>query len=318
MCKNFLEDVLFKDLFTLYFYNGVDSDSLVEIDRVILSFDSEVVWDVLNIIKACVVSETPFKESYKLIRDYIDVKNVNIKLADKFILSLTLKHLINLKSDGIEQLIRVRRDFISEAISEHLKIPLKDITDDMKKDMIIKEERNYSVNDSPVKNWDEYFFNICRQAARNSKCLSRRVGSVLVKDKSILSTGYNGPPRGIPRCDLRWSLDANFMETYGTKVTGEVEGICPRKALGAKSGELLDLCIAGHAEENAILNAARMGICTKDTTLYMNCNIPCFRCVIKIINAGVSEIVVKGLSFNDDNSEFLLNNSDVKVRLYNF
>ena len=318
MCKNFLDNELFKNLFNSYFYKGIDEDSLLEIDKVILTYDSEIVWDTLNIIKASVVSETSFKDCYKFIREYIDLKIISTKLRDKFILSLTLKYLINFESEGIEKLMRVRRDFIAEAIATNLKIQVSDVTDEMKNKAIKHSERNYSIVDPPVKNWDEYFFNLCRQTARNSKCFSRRIGSVLVKDKSVLSTGYNGPPRGIPRCDLRWSIDPNFMRKYESETIKNVEGLCPRRVLGAKSGEMLELCVAGHAEENAILNAARMGVCTKDTTLFMNCDIPCFRCLIKIINAVISDIVVKGLSFYDDNSEYLLNNSDVKVRLYDF
>jgi len=144
---------------------------------------------------------------------------------------------------------------------------------------------------------------------------------VLVKDKSIISTGYNSPPRGVPSCDLRWTLDPHFIAKYKDKIVVPLDPdkpICPRYSLGAKSGEMLDICAAGHAEENAILNAAWHGISTKGATLFMTCGIPCFRCVVKIINAGIKEIVVTGISFYDDNAEFLLNNSEVKVRFYKF
>lgn len=211
------------------------------------------------------------------------------------------------------------RDFVKEAAAKKLGININEVT---QRHILELEKSIYSIHDDPVESWDEYFFNVCRQAARNSKCLSRRIGSVLVQDKSIVSTGYNGPPRGIPSCDKRWTLDLKFREKYAhmlpDAIGNKTNGICPRKALAAKSGEMLDICIAGHAEENAILNAARNGIRTKGGTLYMTCGIPCSYCLIKIINAGIKEIVVTGLTFYDDNAEFLLNNSDVKVRLYEF
>jgi dCMP deaminase len=320
MCEKFIEDKFFKELFNRYFYNGIDEEAMIMIDFVIRSQDSEIVFNTLNIIKAAVISELSFKESYKKIRNYIDDRGVSFEIADKFILTLILKFLISMNSEGIETLLLTKRDFIKEVISQKLKISIDDVTEDQKKNAIEHYMSMYSIEEPSVKSWDEYFLNMSVQSARNSKCLSRRIGAVLVKDKSILSTGYNGPPRGIPRCDLRWSLDKSFFDKYkNNKLNSELcEEKCPRHVLGAESGELLEMCIAGHAEENAILNAARMGICTKDTILYMSCGIPCFRCIIKIINAGISEIVVTGINFYDDNSEYLINNSKLKVRLYNF
>lgn len=181
---------------------------------------------------------------------------------------------------------------------------------------------DYVVLDSPINSWDEYYFNIARQSARRSRCLSRRVGAVLVKDKSVISTGYNGPSRGIPTCDKRWELDPEFSAKYKNKLIQPLETDkpkCPRHLLGAKSGELLDLCIAVHAEENAILNAAWHGIATKGATLFLNCGIPCFRCLTKIINSGIEEVVVTNVdSFFDDNSRYLLYNSNIRIRPYNF
>ena len=320
MCKNFIEDTFFKEIFSRYFYNGIDEEAMIMIDSVIRSQDSEIVFGTLNIIKASVVSEMSFKESYKKIRNYIDDKDIHSEMVDKFIVTLILKFLISMNSEGIETLLLTKRDFIKEVISKKLKISIDDVTDEMRTTEVKYSDAPYTIEEPPVKSWDEYFLNMSIQAARNSKCLSRRIGAVLVKEKSILSTGYNGPPRGTPRCDLRWSLDKSFFEKYkNDKLNSELcEGKCPRRVLGAKSGELLNICIAGHAEENAIINAARMGICTKDTILYLSCGIPCFRCLIKIINAGVSEIVVTGINFYDDNSEYLINNSKLKVRLYNF
>ena len=181
------------------------------------------------------------------------------------------------------------------------------------------EEKSYSVDEPRTESWDEYFYNMACQTARNSKCLSRRIGCVMVKDKSILSTGYNGPPRGIPRCDLRWKLDEDFIKEYGDKAKGkETDGICPRYVIGFKSGEGLEICPAGHAERNALINAARNGIKTKGTTLYMSCGIPCSPCLVEIINAGVREIVCTSLKIYDSTTMYLLTHGALKVRLFDF
>ena len=183
-----------------------------------------------------------------------------------------------------------------------------------------RTEVGYTIDQEPVSSWDEYFYNVAVQVARNSKCFSRKIGAVLVKDKNIISSGYNGPPRGIPTCDKRWQIDPPFIASYHGQLEylTEVEGKCPRYALGAKSGEMMDLCPAGHAEENSILNCARLGIATKDTIMYMTCGIPCGKCMIKIINSGVKELVVTKFAYYDDTSKYLLANSDVKVRLFDF
>ncbi len=149
--------------------------------------------------------------------------------------------------------------------------------------------------------WDEYFLKVCNTVAENSKCHSRQVGAIVVIDNSIISTGYNGPPRGVPDCKFR---DSNSP-------TG-----CPRHALGYKSGEGLEWCVAGHAERNALINAARHGVCVKGATMYMNCGIPCKDCLIEIINAGITEIVVTNLEYYDKMSEYLLRTSGLKYRLY--
>lgn len=187
---------------------------------------------------------------------------------------------------------------------------------------------------STLGGWDEYFYGICRAVSANSKCFSRRIGAVLVRDKSVFSTGYNGPPRGVPPCDQRWYIDTKLLEKYlgSQKDPGAVRGVdpdgkhfraftkgkCPRKILGLRSGEGIDLCPAGHAEENAILNAARMGVCTKGSIMYMTCGIPCSKCLVKIINAGVECLVVTSFTVYDDTTDYLLATSDIKVRLFDF
>jgi len=108
-------------------------------------------------------------------------------------------------------------------------------------------------------------------AASRSNCLSRHVGACIVKDRQIVSTGYNGTPKGIKNCN---------------------EGGCPRCWSGAESGTRLDECLCVHAEENAIVQAACNGIRIQGATLYTTfC--PCSYCAKSIINAGIKRVVYR-------------------------
>jgi dCMP deaminase len=149
-------------------------------------------------------------------------------------------------------------------------------------------------------NWDTYFFNICCSVSSKSPCLSRKIGAILVRDKSIISTGYNGPPRGIPHCI---GID-----------TQNRDHVCPRKAAGYESGTHMELCPAQHAEENAVSNAARLGVSVLGSTLYMNSVIPCKNCFGTLINAGIIEIVVSEAKVYDIYTKFLIENSIIKIR----
>lgn len=158
-----------------------------------------------------------------------------------------------------------------------------------------------------TKQWDIYFCRIAREVSKNSKCMSRKIGTVLVKDKSIVSTGYNGPARGCKLCSER-VFNHNDMKVENPKD-------CPRRLLGYHSGDGLHLCQAAHAERNALIQAAREGISTKGTTLYCFCGQPCKDCCIEIINAGVSEIVCFAEEKHyDEYSTILLEESGIKVR----
>lgn len=317
-------DTMFNTLVEKFFGKSVDEISIEKLDKIIKPSGKEFTSSALNIIKASHVLNTPFSECYELFKEnYITTGVAGAKFSTMssrqlYFLALTIRYLRSVKEEIMEM---GSRNVILEVVAEKYKVDVNEVDQKMVDSLLNNSNDVYSVTDEPVKSWDEYFFNVCRQSARNSKCLSRRIGAVLVKDKSIISTGYNGPPRGVPRCDKRWFIDPEFIATYDTDKSIDLMdtiGKCPRHVLGAKSGELTEMCVAGHAEENAILNAAWHGIATKGATLYLTCGIPCFRCVIKIINAGISEIVVTGLKFYDDNSKYLLNNSTVKVRLYDF
>lgn len=172
-------------------------------------------------------------------------------------------------------------------------------------------------------NWDQYYFEICNTVALNSKCLSRKIGCILVRDKSIISTGYNGPSRNIPHCGsdarymtdefLRYALNAEGLLKEDCKI------ICPRQLLGFKSGEGLQYCIASHAEVNAITNAAWHGIATKDSTLYLNTHVPCKDCLKTILNSGIIEVVCTDhTKYYDEISSFLIRESELIVRSFHF
>lgn len=116
--------------------------------------------------------------------------------------------------------------------------------------------------------WDEYFMQIAKLVATRSTCTRRQVGAVLVKDRNILATGYNGVPSGITHCD----------------VTG-----CLREQLKVPSGERHELCRGLHAEQNAIIQAAKHGTNIDDATLYCT-DSPCIICSKMLINAGVRHV----------------------------
>lgn len=117
--------------------------------------------------------------------------------------------------------------------------------------------------------WDTYFIDIAHVVARRGNCSRRQVAAVLVRDRRIISTGYNGTPRGVKNC---------------------FEGGCARCAGDAPSGSGLGECICSHAEENAVTQAAYHGIAVRDATLYCTIS-PCLLCAKMIVNAGIREVI---------------------------
>ena len=165
-------------------------------------------------------------------------------------------------------------------------------------------------------NWDSYFHELCVAVSHKSPCLSRKIGAILVKDYSIVSTGYNGPSRGIPHCGHeRFMKDKTLPNLLMlTPIKRRLDVECPRKLLGYESGTHMELCPAQHAEENCISNAARLGTHTVGTTLYMNCIVPCKNCFGTLINAGIVEIVVDKVECYDVHTQYLITNSNIKIR----
>ncbi|MDR2957387.1 MAG: cytidine/deoxycytidylate deaminase family protein [Coriobacteriales bacterium] len=153
-----------------------------------------------------------------------------------------------------------------------------------------------SIPDAPVDNrpsWDEYFMQICHLVASRTTCLRRAVGAVIVKDHRILATGYNGVPKGIEHCLTRG---------------------CLRTELGIPSGEHQELCRGVHAEENAIIQAARYGISIEGATCYVTTQ-PCVMCSKSLINAGIREIVFAA-SYPDKLTQDMLDEAKIVTRRY--
>lgn len=139
--------------------------------------------------------------------------------------------------------------------------------------------------------WDEYFLEVANLVSKRATCIRRKVGAVLVKDKKILATGYNGAPSGLRHC-----IDIG----------------CLREKLKIPSGERHELCRGLHAEQNVLLQAALHGVSTKDSMLYVT-NQPCIICAKMLINAGIKEIITLG-DYPDKLARDFLEEAKIKIR----
>ena len=148
----------------------------------------------------------------------------------------------------------------------------------------------------PMNKWDKRFMELTELVATWSSCyqVNRHVGSIIVKDKRVIATGYNGAPAGIQSC--------------------EEKGECLRRKLNIESGTKHELCFAVHAEQNAIIQAARSGINTNGSTLYCT-HQPCVICAKIIINAGIRRVVYKH-GYPDEFSLQLFNEAGVLVEKF--
>jgi dCMP deaminase len=140
--------------------------------------------------------------------------------------------------------------------------------------------------------WDDYFIGIARVVAPRSNCVKRKVAAVVTLDKRIISTGYNGTPRGTTNCN---------------------EGGCPRCNDLAPGGTRLDECLCSHAEENAITQAAYHGVSLKGGTIYTTFS-PCLQCTKMIINAGLTEVVYQNAYPLGEVSLSLLEEAGIDLR----
>jgi dCMP deaminase len=141
--------------------------------------------------------------------------------------------------------------------------------------------------------WDEYFMGIARLVATRSTCLRRQVGAVIVKHGNVLSTGYNGTPAGITHCS---------------------ETGCLREKLKVPSGERHELCRGLHAEQNAIIQAAKHGVNISEATLYCS-NFPCVICAKMLINAGVKQVIYLS-GYPDELGKEMLEEAGIETRQF--
>ncbi|MBM7557019.1 dCMP deaminase [Halanaerobacter jeridensis] len=138
--------------------------------------------------------------------------------------------------------------------------------------------------------WDKYFMELTHVVAKRSTCLRRKVGAIIVRNKRVLTTGYNGAPSGLPHCS---------------------ETGCLREQRNVPSGERHELCRGLHAEQNAIIQAAQHGTSIKGATLYCT-HQPCILCTKMIINAGIERIVFKG-SYPDELAQKMLKEAEIEL-----
>lgn len=142
--------------------------------------------------------------------------------------------------------------------------------------------------------WDEYFMSIARVVSSRSNCVKRKVAAVVVRDKRIISTGYNGTPRGTRNCN---------------------EGGCPRCNDLAPGGTNLADCLCSHGEENAITQAAYHGVSLRECSIYTTFS-PCLQCTKLIINAGLGEVIYNSHYPLGDTSLSLLAEAGIHVRQF--
>ena len=142
--------------------------------------------------------------------------------------------------------------------------------------------------------WDTYFMDIAHVVGRRGNCIRRQVAAVIVKNNRIVSTGYNGTPRGVTNC---------------------CDGGCARCASDAPSGSDLGECVCSHAEENAITQAAYHGIALREAMLYCTLS-PCLICAKMIITAGMNEVIYENEYKFNAQTKTLLTEAGVKCRQY--
>lgn len=141
--------------------------------------------------------------------------------------------------------------------------------------------------------WDDYFMTIANDVAGRSSCIRRSVGAVIVKDKRILATGYNGAPTGIDHC---------------------TDETCMRTKLSVPSGEKHELCRGLHAEQNAIIQAAFHGVQIADAVIYVTVH-PCSICAKMLINSGIKTFITQS-DYNDPLAKEMMREAGVELIIH--
>lgn len=141
--------------------------------------------------------------------------------------------------------------------------------------------------------WDEYFMQMAELVRSRSSCLRRGVGAVIVKDNRVIASGYNGAPKGIAHCE---------------------ETGCLRQQMNVPSGQRHELCRGLHAEQNAIIQAACLGVSIEGATLYCTTQ-PCVICTKMLINAGIKRVVISE-SYPDELAEKMIKEAGIQVDIF--
>lgn len=204
-------------------------------------------------------------------------RNENALTLEEFIAQEEKEKSSNENAQQLDKVYKMANKFIfNDGTLEELKQRL---------DFVLKHDRKKRPS------WDQYFMNVADVVASRASCLRRNVGAVLVKDKQIIATGYNGPPKGHPTCD-------------------ELGG-CLRDLAKVPSGQRFEISRAVHAEQNAISQAAENGISTKGATLYCT-TYPCILCIRTIINAGIKKVIYKEY-YPDDGTTDIAKRSNIEM-----
>ncbi len=180
---------------------------------------------------------------------------------------------------------------------------------------------------------DEYFMSMAHLVSERSTCLRRKVGAVMVKNKQVLSTGYNGAPKNLPHCEdlggcmRKGDIHPPYMDIFFEQYKKNKElndknkqemleelDFYPEKGEGVKSGRRHELCRAVHAEQNVIIQAAVSGASIKGSTLYCT-TYPCVVCAKMLINSEIKKIVYDG-EYKDPLSENMLDQSQIDVKKF--
>ena len=162
--------------------------------------------------------------------------------------------------------------------------------------MLRESDLKWEATSTMVERWDKRFMEMTKLVATWASCFqdNRKIGCVIVKDKRVMTTGYNGAPAGVSTCVER--------------------GECMRRTLNIESGTRHELCYAIHAEQNAIIQAARLGVSIQGSTLYCT-HQPCVICAKMIVNAGIVRVVYAE-GYPDDFSLRILNEGNVTIERY--
>lgn len=170
----------------------------------------------------------------------------------------------------------------------------------------------------------------------NAACHSRKIGVILVSEHNrIISAGYNGAASGVPHPDSEEYLEHLFVDLLDDVDRSYISGLykiktvkdflakfgnqklCPRRILGCKSGDRLELCPCAHAERNALSGASQQGVSTNNSIMYCYCGVPCHECTIQIIQSGVKAVVClkseKGEADYSKSSRWLFKKAGVKL-----